>query len=147
MSGSPSQTVGQQLGAFAVFFPILVLAIDFSLFVVYFRQHIYMRGYKAWTRNLENAIRNMIFEDERSGQDDNYTGTLYFDVNKPMLIPEGTLLFTLTTMALLSLGTVFLLLQAVGASSVVSTIILSVGIASHLGAAIILWKLHGTEQA
>lgn len=146
LKGSDAVAISQQLGTLSLLLPLLVLGIGYSLFVVYFRQHIYMRAYKAWTANLEAALRKLVFAVGQSQNDSsNYTGTLYFDSNKLLLLPEGTLVFTLVAMGLMNLGVTVLLLQAVGTPMLTSTIVLGLGIIAHIGAIVFLWRAHGRE--
>lgn len=88
--------------------PIFVFSIGFSLFIMFFRYHIYLYGYKKWIENIEIRLQKLIFSEEGSNELDGYTGTYSLDndkkVNTPKVKFEEVVIFSLFVMAILNIG-------------------------------------------
>jgi hypothetical protein len=143
LKGNDITAIKQNLGDAAVFVPILVLIIGYSLFVAFFRWHITMYKYKRWIRNTEIALTSILYK--REPPEDyrlDYAGTLYLDKNVPTVTFEGIVVFMLVAMGVLNIGLVLLLLQVFGISSLATWLIVGLGTIAHIGTIMIMSKFH-----
>jgi len=115
LKGGDISTVSNQLGEYRILLPLFAFLTGLSLYVMFFRYHIYLYGYKKWIENLENCLTEMVFSLEGDKNLNGYTGTyslardIVFNTSKIKL--EVIVLFSLLLMTILNIGVAFFLLR------------------------------------
>jgi hypothetical protein len=141
LKGNEVAEMKSRLGNVTLLFPTLVLIIGFSLFVAFFRWHITLYKYKKWIKNVENNLLVRLYDrkPQRGGEYvKGHKSTLYLDDNSPKVTFEGIIIFMLTAMGSLNIGLVYLLLHVFESSQSEKIIMMSISIAVHVFAVLIM---------
>jgi len=146
LKGSDVCAIRKQLGGWEILLPLLAFLIGFSLYVIFFRYHIYLYWYKAWIKNLESSLRNLVFSTNDATIGSEYTGTLYLDSNKAVVKLETVGLFTLIAMGILNVGVTFLLLQLFNTTFVMQLSFFVCGSIAHIITVPLMLLFHSTPS-
>jgi hypothetical protein len=115
LNGGDISVIRKKLEGWEMLLPVFAFLIGFSLYVIFFRYHIYLYGYKKWIENLETCLAESVFFIEVNKNLNEYTGTYSLArdkvLNTPKVKLEGVAIFSLLSMTILNVGVVFLLFR------------------------------------
>lgn len=128
--------ISNLLGGWEILLPLFAFLIGFSLYVMFFRYHIYLYGYKKWIENLESSLTKLVFSLEENGNLNGYTGTYSLTRDKVFNMPkiklEGVVSSSLLLMATLNVGVSFLLFRLFNLAFDKCLYFLLLGFMSHI---------------
>jgi hypothetical protein len=127
---SETANIKQQLGDIVILVPVLVLIVGYTFFSIFFHWQTYLYKYKNWIRNIETALRSLVFG--IGNLEESFTGTLYLDENKPVLFLDGVATFALISMITLNHGVALLLMYLLDIELLYQIITIFAGIYLHI---------------